>query len=89
MAQRCCTAHSVVTFMRFGRSLDEALRTAMKDLAHLDDSFASEMNILALDAAGNPAGASTAVGKTFVVMTESMDRPDERPRLHVPLPGGA
>ncbi len=89
MAQRCCTAHSVVTFMRFGMSLDEALRTAMKDLAHLDDSFASEMNILALDAAGNPAGASTAVGKTFVVMTESMDRPDERPRLHVPLPGGA
>ncbi|TXG82339.1 MAG: asparaginase, partial [Thermomicrobiales bacterium] len=29
MAQRCCTAHSVVTFMRFGLSLDDALQQAM------------------------------------------------------------
>lgn len=85
MAQRCLTAHSVVTFMRFGMSLEEALRTAMADLSHLDDPFASEMNIVALDREGNPGAASTAEGKTFVVMTEDMTVPDERPRMLVPL----
>lgn len=85
MAQRCLTAHSVVTFMRFGMSLPEALATAMHDLAHLDDPYASEMNIVALDRDGNPAAASTAEGKTYVVMTEDMSSPDERPRTTVPI----
>ena len=89
MAQRCCTAHSVVTFMRFGMSLEDALRTAMLDLAHLDDPYASEMNIVALDAEGNPGAASTTLDKTYVVMTEAMQAPEERPRKHVPLPGDA
>jgi beta-aspartyl-peptidase (threonine type) len=85
MAQRCLTAHSVVTFMRFGMSLDDALRTAMTDLAHLDDPYASEMNIVALDKDGNPGAASTAEGKTYVMMTEEMSVPEERPRTVVPL----
>ncbi len=85
MAQRCCTAHSVVTFMRFGMSLDDALRTAMTDLDRLDDPFASEMNIVAIDRDGNPGAASSAEGKTYVVMTEDMADPDERPRLALPL----
>ena len=89
MAQRCCTAHSVVTFMRFGLSLEDAVRTAMEDLAHLDDPYASEMNIVALDALGNPTAASTAANKTYVVMTDAMDEPEERPRTHIPLPHGA
>jgi beta-aspartyl-peptidase (threonine type) len=87
MAQRCCTAHSVVTFMRFGMSLDEALATAMTDLAHLDDPYKSEMNIVALDKEGNPGAASSSKDKTYVVMTEEMPAPEERPRLHVPIPG--
>ena len=86
MAQRCCTAHSVVTFMRFGMPLDDALRMAIGDLAHLDDPYASDVHVIALDAAGNPAAASTAADKTYVVMTEEMPSPDERPRQHVPLP---
>ena len=85
MAQRCCTAHSVVTFMRFGMSLDDALRTAMLDLNHLDDPFASEMNIVALDRDGKPGAASSAEGKTYVMMTEDMSAPDERPRTIIPL----
>ncbi len=89
MAQRCCTAHSVVAFMRFGLSLDKALRTAMTDLTHLDDPYASEMNIVAMDQDGNPGAASTVAGKSFVVMTEDMSAPDERPRTHVPLEGKA
>jgi hypothetical protein len=65
--------------------LDDALRQAMQDLNDLDDPFASEMNIVALDREGEPAAASTAEGKTFVVMTEDMAVPDERPRLWMPL----
>ncbi len=87
MAQRCCTAYSVVMFMRFGMTLEEALRTAMTDLAHLDDPYASEMNIVALDKAGQPGAVSTVDGKTFVMMTEDMTAPDERPRTHVPVEG--
>lgn len=85
MAQRCLTAHSVVTFMRFGMSLEESLRQGMLDLNQLDDPFASEMNIVALDREGNPGAASTAEGKTYVLMTESMAAPEERPRSWVPL----
>ena len=85
MAQRCVTAHSVVTFMRFGMSLEEALRTAMTDLEALDDPYASEMNIVAMDKDGNPGAVSTNPDKTYVMMTEEMSSPEERPRIHVPV----
>ncbi len=87
MAQRALTAHSVVTFMRFGMSLEDALRQAMKDLEALDDPYASEMNIVAMDKDGNHAAASTNPEKTYVFMTESMDAPEERKRIHVPVAG--
>jgi beta-aspartyl-peptidase (threonine type) len=87
MAQRCLTAHSVVTFMRFGMSLEAALEQAMNDLAHLNDPYTSEMNIVAPDKDGNPGAASTAVGKTYVVMREDMDEPEERQRMHISVPG--
>lgn len=87
MAQRCCTAHSVVTFMRFGLSLKQSLRTAMSDLDALDDPYLSEMNIVGMDRDGNPAAVSTSEGKTYVVMSEDMSRPDERPRTVVKLKG--
>jgi len=75
----------VVMFMRFGMNLDQALRTAMTDLRSLDDPFASEMNIVAIDEAGNHAGASTSAGKTYVFMAEDMSSYEELTRLHVPL----
>ncbi len=87
MAQRCLTAHSVVMFMRFGMSLEKALEQAMKDLDHLDDPYRSEMNIVALDKDGNPGAASTAKDKTYAVMTEEMEQPEERPRMHVAIAG--
>jgi beta-aspartyl-peptidase (threonine type) len=85
MAQRCCTAHSVVTFMRFGMSLDRALEQAMLDLKQLDDPFASEMNIVGLDKDGKPGAVSTSEEKTFVVMDESMSTWDERERTVVDI----
>lgn len=85
MAQRCLTAHSVVMFMRFGMSLDEALQQAMLDLNALDDPFASEMNILAMDKDGNPGAASSNADKEFAVMTPKMTEAELRPRTHVEL----
>ncbi|MEA2595364.1 MAG: L-asparaginase / beta-aspartyl-peptidase [Thermomicrobiales bacterium] len=87
MAQRACTAHSVVTFLRFGLSLDEAVTTAMTDLRALDDPYASEMNVIALDPSGRHAAASTSVGKTYIYMSTDMDDYVEAPRLCVPLDG--
>lgn len=87
MAQRCCTAHSVVMFMRFGMSIELALETAMKDVDALDDPYLSEMNIIGMDREGNPQAVSTSEGKTYVVMSEEMSAPDLRPRNVVPLQG--
>ncbi|MDP9354909.1 MAG: N(4)-(beta-N-acetylglucosaminyl)-L-asparaginase [Chloroflexota bacterium] len=85
MAMRCCTAHSVVTFMRCGMSLSEALTTAMQDLRALDDPYASEMNIVAVDRDGGHGAASTTAGKTYIFMDESMESYEEPTRMHVPL----
>jgi beta-aspartyl-peptidase (threonine type) len=85
MAQRCCTAHSVVTFMRFGMSLEQALTTAMTDLRALDDPYASEMNIVAIDSEGSHMGASSSAGKTYIFMTDAMETYEEAARVHVPL----
>ena len=85
MAQRACTAHSVVTFLRFGQSLEDAVTTAMTDLRALDDPYASDMNIIALDPSGRHAAASTSSGKTYIYMSAGMDEFVEAPRLCVPL----
>ena len=85
MAQRCCTAHSFVTFLRFGVGFQDALRTAMEDLRHLDDPYASEMNMIVVDRDGRHGGASTAPDRSYVWMREDMDHFVEETRLHVPL----
>jgi beta-aspartyl-peptidase (threonine type) len=85
MALRCCTAHSIVTFLRFGMALPDALRLAMNDLRRLDDPYASAVNTIALDRDGNHGAASTVANKTYIVMREDMDEYDELPRTHVPL----
>ncbi len=84
MAQRCLTAHSVVTFMRFGMSVSAALEQAMLDLRQLDDPYRSEMNIIALDKDGAPAAASSALDKTYIYQRVNMDSHVEEPRAYVP-----
>jgi beta-aspartyl-peptidase (threonine type) len=86
MAQRCCTAHTIVTAMRFGLSLDTALRLAAEDLHRLEDRYKSEVNIVAVDHEGRHAAVSTAPGKTYVVMTPDMDTFLEREREYIPPP---
>lgn len=84
MAQRCLTAHSVVTFMRFGMSVADALEQAMIDLRQLDDPYRSEMNIIALDRNGTPSAASSAPDKTYIYQRTDMAAFSEEPRAHVP-----
>ena len=87
MAQRCLTAHSVVMFLRFGKTLTEALTLAAEDLRALDDPFASEMNIVGIDALGNHSAASTTKGKTYLFQTSTMPHGELAERIYVPLEG--
>ena len=85
MAFRCATAHSVVMFLRFGQSIQEAVTQALRDLRALDDPYASEVNIVALAADGTHFAGSTVENRTYVWQSPGMREPDERPRLAVPL----
>ena len=85
MAQRCCTAHTVVMLMRFGKSLEEALTIAAEDLRSLDDPFASEMNIVAIDSNGKHGGSSTTQGKTYLFQTDGMSEFETAERKYVAL----
>lgn len=84
MAQRLCTAHSVVTFMRCGMPLDAALRIAAEDLHRLEDPYWSEVNILGVNRDGDHAAVSTVPGKTYIVMTGEMEQFAELERTYIP-----
>ena len=58
---------------------------AAEDLRALDDPFASDMNIIAIDAHGNHAAASTAAGKAYIFQTNAMSAFEVGLRQHVPL----
>jgi L-asparaginase / beta-aspartyl-peptidase len=84
MAQRCCTAHSVVTFMRLGMTLEAALNLAAEDLHTLDDAYKSEVNIIAIDRDGRHRAVSTVPGKTYVSATADMTDIVELERTCIP-----
>jgi beta-aspartyl-peptidase (threonine type) len=86
MAIRASTARSVVLYLKAGMSLEEALTEAMEDLWSLDDPYYGRMNVVALDARGNPAAASNHDGMTYVYMTDEMDTHVEAPRILIPYP---
>ncbi len=87
MAQRCCTAHSVVMFMRFGLSLHDALQRAAEDLLNLEDPYWGEVNILAIDRHGAHGAVSLVPGRTYIVMTGDDAEPSEMERHHAVAPG--
>ncbi|MEZ4607857.1 MAG: N(4)-(beta-N-acetylglucosaminyl)-L-asparaginase [Deinococcales bacterium] len=86
MAIRGATAHTVVSYMKQGLSVDAALIRGMEDLNDLGGRFISEMNIIALNKDGNPSAASSAKGKTYALMRSDMDEPVELERLFVEIP---
>jgi L-asparaginase / beta-aspartyl-peptidase len=56
MAIRSSTAHSVVLYMKVGRSLERAAREAMTDLRRLSVPFPPRMNLVAVSARGGHVG---------------------------------
>src|SRR5215213_7256806 len=89
MAQRCCTAHSVVTFMRCGMPRAAALRMAAEDLHRLPDNYRSEVNIIAVDRDGHHSAVSTAPGKTYIAVSGVEEDIVELERAFVPAPLGS
>ncbi|HEV2527807.1 MAG TPA: isoaspartyl peptidase/L-asparaginase [Thermomicrobiales bacterium] len=85
MAFRCATAHSVVMFLRFGYSIEDAVTQALRDLESLDDPYAGEVNIVALTSDGQHFAGSTTPDRTYVWQTPDMAEPDEGARKHVPV----
>jgi beta-aspartyl-peptidase (threonine type) len=86
MAQRLCTAHSVVTFMRCGMTLDQALQRAAEDLHELVDPFWGEVNIVAMDREGQHSAVSTVPDKTYAAMDMTMSEPVLLERKFVAAP---
>jgi L-asparaginase / beta-aspartyl-peptidase len=86
MAQRCCTAHSVVAFMRCGATLVEALRMAVSDLHQLEDPYRGEVNIVAVDRDGHHAAAATVPDRVYIAMTGEMTNYVTLDREYVPPP---
>jgi hypothetical protein len=74
--------------MRFGLSLEEALRRAAEDLHALADPYRGEVNIVGIDRDGRHAAVSTAPGKMYLMMDGDMDKPAELEREFVPAPLG-
>lgn len=84
MAMRCCTAHSVVMYLKMGMTLAEAGTAATRDLAYLVDPYFGRVSVVAMDARGNHAAFSNAPDTTYVYMTDAMDTYAEAPRIYVP-----
>ncbi len=83
MAMRLCTAHSVVTYLKMGMTLEAAGREAVADLAYLVDPFFGRVSLIAMDARGNHAGFSNAPDQTYLYLTDDLTACVEAPRIHV------
>ena len=83
MAIRAGTARSLVLYMKMGMSVQEAGQQAMRDLDELGGNYLSDMNIIALDAQGSPAGFTNESEGKFVYMRAEMSEPQEVERTFV------
>ncbi len=85
MAIRACTAHSIITYLKFGLSIQEAGRQAMEDLNDLGGRFISVMNFIIMDKDGNHGGFTSMQDKTYIYQTYDMSEPLEIKRTFIPL----
>ena len=69
--------------MKMGMSVEEAGQQAMRDLDELGGNYLSDMNIIALDAQGSPAGFTNESEGKFVYMRAEMNEPQEVERTFV------
>lgn len=75
LAIRAATAHSLVFYLKMGKSLREAGLAALADLMELAAQPGQYMNIVALTPQGEHAGFTTVAGKRYLYMTGDMDEP--------------
>jgi beta-aspartyl-peptidase (threonine type) len=81
LALRTSTAHTVVSELRHGASLEDACRTAFEDLGTLDIPKPQLlMNMVALDQHGNHHAVTTQPGRTYVFRADGMAAAEERER---------
>ncbi len=87
MAMRANTAHSVVLYMKMGKTLAQAAREAMKDLRALTVPFPPGMNLVAVNAAGKHVAFTTETDRVveYVFQTDKMVEPKRKTRTVVPL----
>ena len=83
MAIRAGTARSVVLYLKMGLPLVSAGEEAMRDLHALVDAYYGVFSLITVDRDGNHAAFSNSPGGTYVVWTEDLGAPEERPRIHV------
>jgi L-asparaginase / beta-aspartyl-peptidase len=85
MAIRASTAHSIVTYLKLGHSVEEAGRMAMLDLNDLGGDFLSRMSFILMDGNGRHAAFTSGAAATYCVMTSDMPEPAQIPRLSVSI----
>ena len=86
MAIRASTARSLVLYLKLGYSLEAAGVQAMQDLRDLGGRFIGEMNIVAMDRDGHPAGFTSHQGATYIYMTGASPEIQVVPRTFVEVP---
>ncbi len=85
MAIRGCTAFSVISHLKYGKSVQEAASLAMTELQDLGGDFIGDMNLIALDKFGNHAGFSSIKDKTYIYQEADMSEAIETERSLVTI----
>ncbi len=84
MSIRAGTARALVLYMKMGLSLHQAGIQAMQDLNDLAGLYLSEMNIIAIDKNGTPAGFTNTQATTYIYMMDNFDEVVEVERVYIP-----
>jgi L-asparaginase / beta-aspartyl-peptidase len=80
MTIRCCTARSIVLYMKAGASVAEAVHEAVEDLRALKGGLISRVTIHAIDAHGNhKVVAVNGAGDNVYWLWEGQGEPQRRP----------
>ncbi len=75
LAIRAATAHSLVFYLKMGKSLRDAGQATLADLMELTAQSGQYMNFVALTPQGEHAGFTTVDGKRYLYMTGDMAEP--------------
>ncbi len=84
LAIRAATARSLILYLKFGMTLEEAGLEALRDLAHLETELDGRMNFVVLTPDGRHGGFTTVPGNQYLYFTGEMDAPALAPRTLAP-----